>query len=109
MLYPGCRTGWRASWWSPHPWAFVYRGPMGPSAVRAGDWRGGFGCRSGCVRTGCHPPANAAAAPPPIFRTVPGHGPFGVNMSELLLPVTERLLTPGGLGIDDLPGLLGEL
>jgi len=30
-------------------------------------------------------------------------------MSELLLPVTERLLTPGGLGIDDLPGLLGEL
>lgn len=30
-------------------------------------------------------------------------------MSELLLPVTERLLTPGGLGLDDLPGLLGEL
>ena len=30
-------------------------------------------------------------------------------MSQLLLPVTERLLTPGGLGLDDLPGLLGEL
>ena len=30
-------------------------------------------------------------------------------MSELLLPVTERLLTPGGLTIDDLPALLGEL
>ncbi len=30
-------------------------------------------------------------------------------MSELLLPVTERLLTPGGLGLDDLPSLLGEL
>ncbi|HAQ85858.1 MAG TPA: metalloprotease TldD, partial [Pseudomonas sp.] len=30
-------------------------------------------------------------------------------MSELLLPVTERLLTPGGLGLDDLPELLGEL
>ena len=30
-------------------------------------------------------------------------------MSELLLPVTERLLTPGGLDLDDLPGLLGEL
>lgn len=30
-------------------------------------------------------------------------------MSDWLLPVTERLLTPGGLGLDDLPGLLGEL
>ncbi len=30
-------------------------------------------------------------------------------MSDWLLPVSERLLTPGGLGIDDLPGLLGEL
>ena len=30
-------------------------------------------------------------------------------MSELLLPVTERLLTPGGLGLDDLPELLSEL
>jgi len=30
-------------------------------------------------------------------------------MSEMLLPVTERLLSPGGLNIDDLPGLLGEL
>ncbi len=29
-------------------------------------------------------------------------------MSELLLPVTERLLTPGGLGLEDLPGLLGS-
>jgi len=37
------------------------------------------------------------------------HGPSGVNMSELLLPVAERLLTPGGLTLDDLPGLLGEL
>lgn len=30
-------------------------------------------------------------------------------MSELLLPVAERLLAPAGLGLDDLPGLLGEL
>ncbi|WP_313305542.1 metalloprotease TldD [Stutzerimonas balearica] len=30
-------------------------------------------------------------------------------MSDWLLPVTERLLTPGGLGLDDLPSLLGEL
>ncbi|WP_028240269.1 metalloprotease TldD [Stutzerimonas azotifigens] len=30
-------------------------------------------------------------------------------MTELLLPVTERLLAPTGLGLDDLPGFLGEL
>ena len=30
-------------------------------------------------------------------------------MTELLLPVAERLLAPGGLGLEDLPGLLGEL
>ena len=30
-------------------------------------------------------------------------------MSELLLPVSERLLAPGGLNIDQLPRLLGEL
>lgn len=30
-------------------------------------------------------------------------------MSELLLPVTEHLLAPGGLGLDDLSGFLGEL
>ncbi len=30
-------------------------------------------------------------------------------MSDLLLAATERLLGPGGMGLDDLPGLLGEL
>ena len=30
-------------------------------------------------------------------------------MNELLLPVSERLLTPGGLSIEQLPRLLGEL
>ncbi|MFC3607846.1 metalloprotease TldD [Stutzerimonas tarimensis] len=30
-------------------------------------------------------------------------------MTDLLLPATERLLSPGGLGLDDLPGLLAEL
>ena len=32
-----------------------------------------------------------------------------MNLTELLLPVAERLLAPGGLGLEDLPGLLGEL
>jgi TldD protein len=30
-------------------------------------------------------------------------------MSDLLLPVSEHLLSPGGLSVDDLPGILGEL
>ncbi len=30
-------------------------------------------------------------------------------MSDLLLPAAERLLSPGGLALDDLPRLLGEL
>ena len=30
-------------------------------------------------------------------------------MNDLLLPVSERLLAPGGLSIEQLPRLLGEL
>src|SRR5690606_3249427 len=60
--------------------------------------------RPGCART-CRCMGTGAFR----YRSRRANEAFGVTMNELLVPVSERLLAPGGLSIEQLPRLLGEL
>src|SRR5690606_26907236 len=111
MRHTGGQSGGHASGWTADLRAFGHHRCLGAGARRAGRRLRRLAGYCGCRGTAGHSPAHAGRRTSSFSARWPfANERCGVRMSSnYLAQVSEHLLAPGGLSLEQLPVLLGEL